>query len=430
MKPTTIVRLSVLSMWTLVAACDAEPESPTAPRVATDVVADLDSEPAVALAPAATPKAGHAKAAPMRTAPMPGAKQAFEKVTELVAEQYVGGALSEDEVWTGAIDGVLGRLPQRGDHPINVLMSPAEFDELIVGTKGKLVGVGIMIERVADVIVIKDVVADGPASRAGIQAGDRILGVDGARVRALELAEVVQRIRGAEGTEVALFVQRDTEEWTATVTRGQIHVDSVQSAILGDHMGYVRITSFAKDTASELDEHLSHLRADGVTRIVLDLRDCPGGLLDATVGLAERFLAPGATVLTIEARNGKTEAVVTADDHRGGELGLVVLIGPGTASSAEILADALRHHGRATLVGDASFGKHTIESVHELGGGWAVKLSVSRFITASGAAADGEAVRPDIRIPADPERKMAPVTALVPDDDPTLATAMELLDRR
>ncbi len=426
MTTKTILRFSLLCA-SLAIGCDDGSADRDAPRVAS--VDDAAVETGVPGKVALAAPAEHTAAAMRRSPPMPGAKQAFDKVSALLAEHYVGGAPSEDELWTGAIDGVLARLPQRTEHPANVLMSPQEKQELIIGTKGKLVGVGIMIERVADVVVIKEVIADGPAAKAGLQAGDRILGVDGTRVRELELGDVVARVRGEEGTAVALFVQRDTEEWNLDITRGQVHIDSVQSATLGDGMGYLRITSFAMDTATELDAKIDALRQGGVTRIVLDLRDCPGGLLDATVGVAERFLPPGKTILTIERRGGSNEVVATKEDHRGKPMTFTVLIGPHTASSAEILADALHHHGEATLVGDTTFGKHTIESIHELEGGWAVKFSVSRFITASGVANEGEGVKPDIRIPSDPERKFAGVDALAPDEDPTLAAAMELLDR-
>lgn len=425
-QTTKMARLSLVSI-ALLLACDSQEPAATSPRVADDAA---ESEPALAAeGPVALAPAEHMAAMPKRHAVMPGAKQAFDKVSALLAEQYVGGTPTEDEIWTGAIDGVLARLPQRGDHPVNMLMSPQEKEELLIGTKGKLVGVGVMIERVADVVVVKEVIADGPAAKAGLLAGDRILGVDGTRVRELELADVVQRVRGEEGSKVSLFVQRDTDEWDLDITRGQVHVASVQSATLGDGMGYLRITSFGVETANELDSKIEALRTGGATRVVLDLRDCPGGLLDATVGIAERFLPPGKTILTIERRGGSNEVVATKEDHRGKPMTVTVLVGPGTASSAEILADALHHHGGATLVGDNTFGKHTIESIHDLDGGWALKFSVSRFITASGVAKDGEGVKPDIRIPEDPERKSTRVDALNPDEDPTLAAAMELLDR-
>lgn len=428
----TVIHLVALACS--IAACDASDDAVDAPRAAAESIAPA-TDPASERAPAgamASASGAHRDAAVPRGPAMPGAKAAFTTVAELVATQYVDGPLSEDEVWTGAMQGVLSRLAEGGDPHVNALLSPGELQELVIGTKGLLVGVGIKIERVAGVVVVADVIPGGPAEAARIQAGDRILGIDGERIGPLELADVVGRIRGADGSKVSLFLQRDTEEWTVEVTRGQVHVDSVEATSLGDGVGYLRITSFAEGTPGELGEELAALRAGGATRVVLDLRDCPGGMLDATVGIAEHFLPAGAPVLSIEHRDGTKETRVTEQDRGGGKLPLAVLIGPGTASSAEILADALHHAGdradhRALLVGDATFGKRTIESIHELAEGWAVKLSVSRFVLASGATG---AVKPDVRIPADPERKSVRISAIQADDDPTLAAAMELLDRR
>ncbi|MBL8942658.1 MAG: PDZ domain-containing protein [Myxococcales bacterium] len=428
----TVIHLVALACS--IAACDASEGPVEAERAAVESVAAV-TDPASGRAPAASVASASAEprdAAAPRGPAMPGAKQAFTTVADLVATQYVDGPLSEDELWTGAMQGVLARAAQGGDPHVNALLSPAELQELLIGTKGLLVGVGIKIERVAGVVVVADVIPGGPAEAARIAAGDRILGIDGERIGPLELADVVARIRGVDGSKVALFLQRDTEEWTAEVIRGQIHVDSVEATSLGDGVGYLRITSFAEGTPGELGDELTSLRRGGATRIVLDLRDCPGGMLDATVGIAEHFLPVGAPVLSITHRDGTTESRVTERDRGGGDLPLAVLIGPGTASSAEILADALHHAGdradrRAILVGDTTFGKRTIESIHELAEGWAVKLSVSRFVLASGATG---AVKPDVRIPADPERKPARIGAVQADDDPTLAAAMELLDRR
>lgn len=406
-------------------ACDREVDDAEPHRVATVPEADdEDAAPPRHLAQA--PAAAGDHEATRRTPAMPGAKAAFMEIATIVERDHVGGAPGDDELWTGAIEGMLSRLSTPGQQPVDVLLSPQDADELMMSTKGKLVGVGIMIERVADVVLVKGVVDDSPASRAGLLAGDRILGIDGKRVRELELADVVARIRGEAGTTVDLFVQRDTEEWTLPLTRDAITLASVEATSLGDGLGYVRITAFAKDTESQLDARLTELRAGGARRLVLDLRACPGGLLDAISGVAEHFIAPGATVMTIEHRDGKREAVVTAEDRRGEPLPLVVLVGPDTASSAEILADALRVHNGATLVGDRTFGKSTIESIHPLQDGWALKLSVSRFITAS-AATGG--VMPDVRIPIAERQQPAPIAAVGPADDAVLAAAIELLDR-
>ncbi len=413
-----------LALCLALATCDgADPQTPSA-RAGQG--AD-EGEPAPDRLAVAGARPSQPDSAPTRKI-MPRAKQAFTTIAALVEAEYIDGPIGEDALYTAAIEGVLARLGNLEGHPANTLMAPDELAELVIGTKGRLLGIGIMIERVADVVVINDVIPDGPAARAGLARGDRILAIDGTRVRELDMTAIVARIRGAEGTSVELFLQRDTEEWTSKIARGQVQVASVQRGDLGDGTGYLRITSFAKDTATELDAALAELRDAKVTKLVLDLRDWPGGLLETTVEIAERFLPPGKTVLTLENRAGKAEILATATAHAPIPR-IAALIGPNTASSAEILADALREHGDVALVGETTLGKHTVESIHELDAGWAVKLSVRRFVTASGLTGDGKGVRPDIRIAADPDRRPARPTELTPDDDAALAAAMELLDR-
>lgn len=356
---------------------------------------------------------------------MPEAKLAFEELSTLIESKYVDGPLAEDELWTGAMEGVLARLVQLPGHRINTLLPPRAHEELLIGTQGSMVGVGIMIERVADVVVVRGVIPDGPAEQAGLQAGDRILGIDGQRTRGLELVDVVDAIRGAEGSTVKLFVQRDTEEWTEEITRSRVQVASVESTALTDQVGYVRITSLSKRTAAELDEQLAQLEKKGARGVVLDLRHCPGGLLESSLEVIERFVPPGRTMVTIEPRGREPDVRISEGEHPWQARPLAVLVGPKTASGAELIADALRTHDRGRLVGETTLGKHTIESIHELPGGWAVKLSVSRFASASGEREQGVGVRPDFQIPM--TAPLAPVRELAPGKDPVLAAAMELL---
>jgi carboxyl-terminal processing protease len=401
--------------------------------------AEADQE--VVVAAEAPPIASRMAAAPNRTPHradadteprpvVPGAKAAFEQLATLVDTKYVGGPLPEDALWTGAMEGVLARLEQLPGHEINTLLPPREHQELLVGTSGHLVGVGIMIERVADVVVVREVIAGGPAERAGLQAGDRILAIDGVRTKALELAAVVDEIRGVEGSTVELFVQRDTEEWTETIARGLVEVPSVQASLVREGVGYLRITSFSKQTTAELDEQLASLAQQGATRLVLDLRQCPGGLLEPAVETIGRFVPPGKAVLTIHPREGEPDVRRSEGEHPSQAWPLAVLIGHDTASGAEIVADALREHDRGVLVGEPTLGKHTIEAVHELPAGWAVKLSVSRFATASGQTEQGVGVPPDIGIPGSPDQeagRMTPIDQLDPASDAALAAAIELL---
>lgn len=395
--------------------------------------ASIDEAEEASPAPSARASDEHARAQPhaehlsldARGPVMPEAKLAFEELSTLVESKYVDGPLSEDELWTGAMEGVLARLVQLPGHQINTLLPPRKHEELLIGTQGSLVGVGIMIERVADVVVVRGVIPDGPAEEAGLQAGDRILGIDGRRTRELDLATVVDAIRGEEGSTVELFVQRDTEEWTQKVTRGLVQVASVESTLLPDGVGYVRITSFSKNTATELDQQLERLGQQGASRVVLDLRHCPGGLLESSLEVIERFVPPGRTMMTIQPREGEPDVKTSEGEYPWQTRPLAVLIGSKTASGAELLADAIRSHDRGRLLGETTMGKHTIESIHELSGGWAVKLSVSRFASASGHSEQGVGVRPDFRIPMDGE--LAPVRELTTQDDPVLAAAVELL---
>jgi carboxyl-terminal processing protease len=410
----------------LAPACD-EPDDPEF-RDAEELAGPPVSGPAGASAPpsaggsVSAEHAGGKHAKPRRT--MPGAKAAFAKMAKLVEEHYVEGPLSEDELWTGAMEGVLDRLIQLEEHPINVLLSPEEHNELVIGTKGKLVGVGIMISRVADIIVVNYVMPTSPAETAGLRAGDRILGIDGVRVQTMSLEDVVLRIRGEEGTTVELFVQRDTEEWTETITRGQVEVPSVATTMLPDGVGYLQISSFGTTSGDEIDAKLRELKEAGMRTLVIDLRDCPGGLFDAALAVADRFLPPGATIVTVQNRDGTEQVHTAQDDHPWQQVPLAVLIGKSTASGAEILADALREAGRATVIGEPTMGKETVEGVHELDNGWAVKLSTSRFVNASGRSGS---VSPQIRIPMPQEKSHTPLSELADSDDPVLAAARELL---
>jgi len=361
-------------------------------------------------------------------APMPNAKDAFAEISDLIDAHYVDGPLSEDALWTAAIDGVLSHLIQHGEHPINTLMSPEDVAELKIGTSGQLVGIGVMIESVADVVVVRGTLPGGPAEKAGLQAGDRILGVDGKRLKDTSLREVVDLIRGEEGSTIDVFVQRDTEEWTASLTRGTIAVRNVETTMLADDVGYVRIRGFADNTTAEFDDAMQALSDEGMKRLVLDLRGCPGGLLDSALEITDRLLPAGKRVVTMKNREGELKHFETESEDPWESMPMVVLTGRYTASGAEILAEAVSHHERARVVGEPTFGKGTVESIHELSDGWAVKLSVSRFLGPDGEPNLGVGVRPDVQVPSgDAMKKLVPVAELDPMADHQLAAAMELL---
>jgi carboxyl-terminal processing protease len=358
----------------------------------------------------------------------PDAKRKFEQLTELIESDYVDGPLTEDELYTAAIDGVMHRLIQLPEHEINALLSPQDLDHLMSGTKGSIVGVGIMIEMIADSLVIKGTVPGGPAEQSELQAGDRILAVDGKKIKGMPLADVVDMIRGEEGSNVELFVQREADEWTVNVERSVVQVASVESKMLDETIGYVRVNGFSKTTVTDLDAQLAALKEAGMTGLVLDVRNNPGGLLDAAIETADRFLPAGKRVVTIRGRKGEEHKDAT-ETNPWEEIPLVVITGPKTASGAEILASALDEHQRAAIVGERTMGKGTVEAIHDLDGGWALKLSFARFFSPNGEPRHQNGVEPDFEIPTQKEVAKRPLEQVEVTGDPALRAAVQLLAR-
>lgn len=400
-------------------ACDAAPvDESREGEIAVEEESDEDAAPAAAVVAASPAEKARV---------MPGAHAAFDTTVALARESWVGGELTEDEIWTAALEGVLARLSKGSPHEPNVLLGPSELAEMSANIKGHIVGIGVAIETVADVVVVKEVIPGSPAEAVGLAAGDRILAIDDARTRGVALMDIVGKIRGEEGTKVALFVQRETEEWTVEVERGRIEVPSVDARVLGE-VGLLRISQFAKTTQTELDGKLEELAKAGVKSLVLDLRGSPGGMFDVSVAVSGRFVPLGERIVSTTDRDGKEEHFASTERTRWQSIPMAVLVDKETSSSAEILAAALQDHGRATLVGERTLGKGTIESVHHFDNGWGMKLSVRRFVRPSGESFAGIGVKPDIEVPTPEGTKHAMrVQDVDPATDPQLGTALHLL---
>lgn len=410
-----------LSLLTLILfACDPEPADVEAIEDAAPV-----ATPALAAATAPTPTKS---TPPARVEAMPAAEQAFAEARRLIAEHYVDATVDEAALYTGAVEGMLARLDQQpAGHPINELLAPRELAELIGGTGGTIVGIGVMIEQAADILVIRDVISGSPAAKAGLRRGDRILEIDGVRAKGKPLVEIVDQIRGAAGTSLDLFVQRDTEEWHEKLVRATVAIQNVESKLIADKLGYLRLRGFAETTPAEFDAAVAALQTAGAEALVLDLRSCPGGVLEAAIAVTGSLLRDGQAIVTTTGRDEPPKAATAKGDGRWHALPLVALIGPGTASGAEILADALTAHKRATLIGGPTFGKGTVESIHELGNGWAIKLSTGRFVGAGGEPLPGRGVKPHVPVPV-ADAPADPLEAVPAESDAALATAMTWLE--
>ena len=362
---------------------------------------------------------------------VPRAQQTFDEVMKLIRQKYVDAGISDEQLYSGAIEGMLGRLIQTRGQKVNALLDPDSLKEMELGLAGTLSGVGVVIKIIEEVVFVMQVLPYGPGARAGLLPGDRILAVDGKRLRGMSLLQIVKLIRGPTGSKVQLFMQRDTREWTQPVERGRLVIEAVTGKLLSDHVGLLRITTFNRNTIQQLDAQMARLTAAGVRKLVLDLRACPGGLLEVSLQAAERFLPPGKAIVTVKQRSGAREIKRASLANPGDTLPLVVLVSSSTASGAEIVAATLADHGRATLVGQPTLGKGTVETILRLRNGWALKLSVARFYSPAGHSLQGRGLKPAFQISGGQQGAKRYLVAhdLDPDQDPQIKAALRLLRR-
>lgn len=360
---------------------------------------------------------------------VPKARQTFQEVMKLIQQKYVDADIPQDQLWSGAIEGMLGRLVQAKGRKVNAMLDPDSLKEMELGLKGTLSGVGVVIKIIEEVVFVMQVLPRGPGAKAGLRAGDRILAVDDRKLRGLSLLEIVKLIRGPTGSKVNLFIQRDTREWTQPVVRGKLTIEAVTSKLLPGGVALIRITTFNRNMVSQLDASLARLTARGARKVILDLRACPGGLLDVSIQAADRFLAVGKTIISIKHRDGAREVKKATRVDPGDALPVVVLTSSQTASGAEIMAAALADNGRATLVGEPTLGKGTAETILRLENGWALKLSTARFYSPKGRSLQGTGLVPDFRIADEARGARRYVTAqsLEPGKDPQVQAAVSLL---
>jgi carboxyl-terminal processing protease len=308
----------------------------------------------------------------------------FENVVAYLSEYYVD-SLDEGRLYDLAIDGMLKELKD----PYTTFLRASDFEDLTVSTTGNYGGLGIRIEANDGWIQVVTPLPETPAERAGVEAGDRIIAVEGESTHDWPVDRAVSRLRGVPGTPAMITIARPgvPEPIEFTITRERIHVKSVEGgAVLPDGVGFVRLTQVSESSAKELGDEIVRLRGLGARSLVLDLRNNPGGLLNEGVAVTDLFLDRGKVV--VETRGRAPGASGTFKDSRPQEwpdMPLVVLVNGNSASAAEIIAGALQDHDRALIVGTTTFGKGLVQSVVELGPGpQALKLTTGRWLTPSG----------------------------------------------
>ena len=320
----------------------------------------------------------------------------FAEVMDRIKAAYVE-PVDDKTLLENAIKGMLGNLD-----PHSAYLEPEAFAELQESTSGEFGGLGIEVGTEDGFIKVVSPIDDTPASKAGIQPGDLIVKIDGQPTKGLSLMEAVDKMRGKAGSNINLTLVREGgKPFDVELTRAVIKVKSVRSQLLEDGYGLIRISQFQVNTGEEVGKALAKLRKDNGKKLrglVLDLRNKPGGVLQAAVEVADHFLKKGLIVYT-EGRIANSELRFNADPEDASEgVPLVVLINGGSASASEIVAGALQDHKRGVLMGTDSFGKGSVQTVLPLNNDRALKLTTALYFTPNGRSIQAQGIVPDIEV--------------------------------
>lgn len=331
----------------------------------------------------------------------------FAEALGIVEENHVDPKDTKKLIY-GAIKGMVGSLDSHSS-----FMAPEEFKELQIETKGSFSGIGIEITLKDNMLIVVSPIEGTPAYRAGLQAGDRIIKIDGQNTKNMNLLDAVRKIRGSKGSTVTLTINRENVDKpkTFSLVREIIPIRSVRVRYFDDGIGYIRITNFQDKTDHDLKQAFKDLntRCKPLRGLILDLRNDPGGLLDQAVKVSDEFLSSGLIVYT-EGRNKAQTMRFYANENSNGlekTIPLVVLINEGSASASEIVAGAIQDRKRGFLIGTKSFGKGSVQTIIPLEDGSALRLTTAHYYTPSGRSINEKGIQPDLVVeaPAIPEGK-------------------------
>ncbi|WP_028008400.1 S41 family peptidase [Solimonas flava] len=323
--------------------------------------------------------------------------QTFVEILNRVKADYVE-PVDDKTLIENAVRGMMAGLD-----PHSAYLDKDEYQDMNVVTTGKFGGLGIEVQMQNGFVRVVSPIDDTPAAKAGIQPGDLIVKIDDTPVKGLSLSDAVSKMRGEPGTKVQLTVVREGESAPKIfdLKRETISVASVRSRMLDGDLAYLRISSFTTETSASLEKEFAKLKKDAkspIKGLVLDLRNNPGGVLDAAVKVSDAFMTQG-PIVTIKGREpgAQREFDATAGDLLGGAP-IVVMINGGSASASEIVAGALQDSHRAVIVGSRSFGKGSVQTILPLSNEGAIKLTTARYYTPSGRSIQAEGIEPDVAI--------------------------------
>jgi len=319
----------------------------------------------------------------------------FSQALSIVQQNYVEEPDNE-EIIRGAIQGMLRSLD-----PHSSFMDPDMYKEMQIDTAGEFQGVGITIGIRDGILTVIAPIDDTPAFRAGIQAGDKIVRVEGKPTKEMSLMEAVKLMRGPKGTDVTITIVRigSSEPIDFTITRDVIPLISAKVKDIDDDVGYIRVTQFQKDTKEEFEEALKKIKeekGDALKGIIIDLRNNPGGLLMSAIDIANKFVDSGAIVSTKGRLKNQNYSYNADSKISEPEHPMVVLVNGGSASASEIVAGALQDHKKAIIIGTKTFGKGSVQTIYRLNDGSGMRVTTAKYYTPSGRSIQNTGIEPDI----------------------------------
>ncbi|MCQ9206345.1 MAG: S41 family peptidase [Omnitrophica bacterium] len=305
----------------------------------------------------------------------------------------------------GALEGLLSSLDGYSH-----FMDPDDFKEMEIDTKGEFGGLGIEIGIRDSILTVIAPIDGTPAEKAGLKAGDRIVKIEGKLTRGLNLTDAVKKLRGKPNTKVTITVLREGEEKLLdfTIVRSIIKLKSIKTVrIIDKTIGYIKLIEFQERTGRELAKKISGLKKDGMEALILDLRNNPGGLLDASYAVSDNFLPEGKVVVSLKGRvPAQNKVYISTGKQSFTDFPMVVLVNKGSASASEIVAGAIQENQRGIILGTKTFGKGSVQTIIPLKDGSAVRLTTAAYYTPKGRSISNTGITPDVEVKLRQEKKV------------------------
>lgn len=321
----------------------------------------------------------------------------LQNIDRIIEEKYLySDKIDQNDLKEGMIKGYIQGL---GD-PYSAYYDKKEFKELTESTEGTFYGIGAQFNTATNegFLTVVNVYEGSPAKKAGIRAGDVLTKVDGKDVGGMSAESVVSRIKGKNGSKVKLtFTRNKKDTYTVDVKREKIEVPTVAYRMQRDNIGYIQITEFTGETATQFNDAFVKLEKQGMVGLVIDLRNNPGGRVDTTGKILDKLLGKGPLV-KVKDKNGKEEVLIDSDEKHKWNKPIVVLINGYSASASELFAGAMQDYEAATIIGTKSYGKGVVQQIFSINDGTGVKLTIAEYFTPKGHVVNKKGITPDIKV--------------------------------